>query len=346
MASSRLASVAVAAALMCAVTVQGLRRAERAPEAEGASEADRDPEPAMNDLFAEAGVPPEELLALPKQAPEAKAAGLTAQAPSTRVINWTYFPPSPRLGIVTGGSPHEFADGNFASKTAIIFLKYAKRKGYALYVDKDIARHSTRHQNWNKLHIMHQLIDDVPLLVWMDTDIVLTRLDVSLEVLLRQAACKGANQGRWEQFFSKEANDDTFLWMSADTRNGGFDQYSVNAAPGMMALRSGPLAKEFLEKVWHVGDQPLYFLHHKAAAREGDEGEWPYEQGAVWDVLAGNPSRYMARTCLPPVGYLQSVTNRAWVPEMFARHCSEQTDKGRNRTAALHLWKLGGTTDI
>eukprot|EP00408_Alexandrium_pacificum_P006653 CAMPEP_0171233640 /NCGR_PEP_ID=MMETSP0790-20130122/41024_1 /TAXON_ID=2925 /ORGANISM="Alexandrium catenella, Strain OF101" /LENGTH=94 /DNA_ID=CAMNT_0011699905 /DNA_START=50 /DNA_END=330 /DNA_ORIENTATION=+ len=55
-----------------------------------------------------------------------------------RPIRWTYFPPEPRLGIAIGGTPEEFATGEYGAKNALILLQYVKRKGYALYVDKNI----------------------------------------------------------------------------------------------------------------------------------------------------------------------------------------------------------------
>jgi len=297
-------------------------------------------------MFAEAGVPPEELLSLPKaQTPSAPA---PASQPDS--IQWTYLPPSPRLGFVTGGTPDEYKNGNFGSKTSAIMLKYAKRKGYALYVDKDMARHSRRHVNWNKVHVMHKLLDDVPLLVWMDSDIALTRFDVSLEVLLMQSDCRAANQGRWEPYFPKEPSDSTFLWMSADHHNGGWEQYSVNAAPGLMALRRGPMAKEFLEKVWHVGDNPLYFMHHRAAApkmnKGEDLGEWPYEQGAIWDVMAQEPWVYMRGACIASGTHFHSIKAYLQGPGQFANHLQGLTAQMKKEQAQLWLSKSGARSEI
>eukprot|EP00408_Alexandrium_pacificum_P022836 CAMPEP_0171185322 /NCGR_PEP_ID=MMETSP0790-20130122/16242_1 /TAXON_ID=2925 /ORGANISM="Alexandrium catenella, Strain OF101" /LENGTH=77 /DNA_ID=CAMNT_0011650341 /DNA_START=78 /DNA_END=308 /DNA_ORIENTATION=+ len=44
-------------------------------------------------------------------------------------VKWTYFPPEPRLGIAIGGTPEEFATGQYGAQNALILLQYAKRKG-------------------------------------------------------------------------------------------------------------------------------------------------------------------------------------------------------------------------
>mmetsp|Transcript_36914 Transcript_36914/g.102499 ORF Transcript_36914/g.102499 Transcript_36914/m.102499 type:complete len:416 (-) Transcript_36914:76-1323(-) len=256
-------------------------------------------------------------------------------------LQWTYFPPSPRLGLVTGGLSEEYADNNFAEKTSLIMHKYAEKKGYALYVDRNISRHSSRNVGWNKIVLMQKLLDDVPLLVWMDSDIVLTRLDVPLDTLLTSSACNGARQQKWAPYLSNDVKESTFLWMGADMRYRGFDQYTVNTAPGLMVLRRGKQAKEFLEKVWEVGYDPLYYLHHWAGAkREEMVDEWPYEQGAVWDILTNEPNVYMRNACIAPLNYLQSVTCLDWNGRTLARHCSELPDSGKNKVVDLHMNRL------
>uniref|UniRef100_A0A7S1RNN8 Nucleotide-diphospho-sugar transferase domain-containing protein n=1 Tax=Alexandrium catenella TaxID=2925 RepID=A0A7S1RNN8_ALECA len=258
-------------------------------------------------------------------------------------VKWTYFPPEPRLGIAFGGSPQEFATGEYGAKNALILLQYAKRKGYALYVDKNMARHSVRNPSWNKLHVLHQLIDDVPMLVWMDADVVMTRPDFSLYTHIKQTKCNGVHQTRWEEYLPKEVQDDTFLWLPASDRPGGADQYEVNTAPGMMVLRRSDEAKEFLEKVWHVGDNPGYFLRHRAAAkpREGQTGEWPYEQGAIWDVLAATPDKYMRKACIPPPGHLVSLDNHHWKETMMLRRVSDKKQSQRNSIVGQYFDSFG-----
>mmetsp|Transcript_120363 Transcript_120363/g.374777 ORF Transcript_120363/g.374777 Transcript_120363/m.374777 type:complete len:325 (+) Transcript_120363:96-1070(+) len=257
-------------------------------------------------------------------------------------VKWTYFPPEPRLGIVTGGTPEEYEEGSHGQKAALILMTYAKKKGYALYVDRNIGRYTARHHSWAKLHVMHQLLDDVPLLVWIDPDVLLTDMDFSLETLIKQSPCKGAQQLRWDQYFPEEVQDDTFLWLSADTRQGGMDQYAVNTAPGIMVLRSGPEAKEFLERVWRVGEIPNYYARHSYAARkkEGQAGEWPYEQGAIWDVLAGMPSHYMRKACIAPVGHLHSLTDAKWKDSMALRRLTDKNLHMKNKIADDYLRKF------
>mmetsp|Transcript_50368 Transcript_50368/g.146137 ORF Transcript_50368/g.146137 Transcript_50368/m.146137 type:complete len:343 (-) Transcript_50368:69-1097(-) len=250
-------------------------------------------------------------------------------------VHWTYLPPDPRVGIVTGGLPDEYGIKGYATRTSEILKMYAKKKGYALYIDKNIGRHIDRNPKWAKLHVMHQLVDSVPLLVWIDPDVVLTKLDFSLEVLIKQSTCQGERQTRWDEYLPKEVKNDTFLWLSADEHNGGIDQYEVNAAPGVVVLRRGPLTKEFLEKVWKVGENPGYFMKHRYAAkpRQGQTGEWPYEMGAFWDVLAGNPGKYMRKACIAPIGHLHSLNSENFHLAMNLRRLADKTDS-RKRSIA------------
>lgn len=258
-------------------------------------------------------------------------------------VKWTYFPPEPRLGIAVGGDPEEFAMGEYGSRNALILLQYAKRKGYALYVDKNVGRHTARKPGWAKLHVLHQLIDDVPLLVWMDPDVVMTKPDFSLETLIKQSPCRGVHQTRWDEYLSKEVKDDTFLWLSASDREGGRDQYEVNTAPGMMVLRRSPLAKEFLEKVWHVGGKPGYFLRHRYAARpyEAQVEEWPREQGAIWDVLASMPDKYLRKACIPAAGHLLSLDNHHWKEKILMRRLSDKAPRERNGIIGTYFKQFG-----
>jgi len=262
---------------------------------------------------------------------------------------WTYFPSEPRVGIVTGGTPFLYEDANFASKTAALMLKYAKRKGYALYVDKNMGRLSERQDTWNKVILMHKLLKEVPILVWMDPDMVLTSFEKSIEVLLSESSCDGAHQTRWEKYLPKESGESTFLWLSGDMKPGGWDQYLVNANTGIVVLRRTPRAFEFLEKVWHVGDAPEYDLRHGYMGKKGKmhrTDEWPWEQGAFWEVLAAEPAKFMTGSCFAPVGTLQSVFGNQWAQGQFAQHCAEMSDAARKKVATVMLRKMGGAAEI
>lgn len=272
----------------------------------------------------------------------------TVYAPAIKTVlggpvHWTYMPPDPRVGIVTGGMPTEYGMDGYATRTAEILKLYAKKKGYALYIDKNIGRHIDRNPKWAKLHVMHQLVDSVPLLVWIDPDVVLTKLDFSLEVLIKQSECQGDRQTRWDEYLPKQVTKDTFLWLSADEHNGGVDQYEVNAAPGVVVLRRGPLTKEFLEKVWKVGETPGYFMKHRYAAnaRLGQVGEWPYDMGAFWDVLSSNPAKYMRNACIAPVGHLHSLNSEHFHLSTNLRRLSDKTESAKLSIADRYFQTLG-----
>mmetsp|Transcript_36530 Transcript_36530/g.110172 ORF Transcript_36530/g.110172 Transcript_36530/m.110172 type:complete len:300 (-) Transcript_36530:85-984(-) len=266
-----------------------------------------------------------------------------------KLSDWTYYPENASIGIVTGGTPDLYARANYGSKAASIMLKYAKKHGYAFYVDKNLGRLSTRAKGWNKVMLMMKLLREVETLVWMDADMVIMDVARPFDQLLGELTCDGAEQGRWAGFLPHSAESSTFLWMSADTDPA---HYLVNANTAMVALRRSPEAFDFLTKVWRAGYDPNHFKHHDdpllALHRDPASPDygWPFEQGAFWDVLASQPNRYMRKACIAPASQLHSVKGSSWTPGQFAQHCAGFTDEVRNKRAQAQLMKLGGKPGI
>jgi len=266
-----------------------------------------------------------------------------------KLSDWTYYPNGTSIGIVTGGTPDLYARFNYGSKAASIMLKYAKKHGYAFYVDKNLGRLSTRAKGWNKVMLMTKLLREVQTLVWMDADMVIMDVAKPFDKLLETLTCDGAEQGRWARFLPRAADQRTFLWLSADMEP---SRYLVNANTAMVALRRSPEAFDFLTKVWRAGYDPNHFKHHDDPLlsmhrdpASPDYG-WPFEQGAFWDVLAKEPSRYLSKTCIAPSSQMHSVKGSNWAPGQFAQHTAGMTDEARRSQAKAQLMKLGGKPEI
>mmetsp|Transcript_103963 Transcript_103963/g.324086 ORF Transcript_103963/g.324086 Transcript_103963/m.324086 type:complete len:331 (+) Transcript_103963:54-1046(+) len=263
---------------------------------------------------------------------------------------WEHLPPSPRLAIVTGGTPDVFGKDNFGAKTLAIMLEYAQRHGYALYVDRNLRHFSGRGKGWNKIRLMQQLLSEAPVLAWMDADIVLRNLSIPLDRLLSTSRCDAAEQSKWERYLSPAATPDTFLWLSADMTP---NRYLVNVNTGVMILRRTDAARQFLEAVWGIGDDPRHFEHHSdpwAQTSAGGLGRpergWPWEQGAVWDVLAAEPAKYLRAACVVPMGVLQSVRAYQWSEGQLAQHCSVMSDYARTKVASFALRGLSSRAGL
>jgi len=274
------------------------------------------------------------------------------QNPRTTVLqlsDWKYYPPGAKVGIVTGGTPNLYEHFNYGSKDASIMLKYAKRHGYAFYVDKNMGRLSPRLKGWNKIALMHKLLREVETLVWMDADMVITDDSKSLEALLEKLKCDGAQQHRWANYLPVKADNNTFMWLSADVSPG---RYLVNANTAMVVLRRSHEAFDFLTKVWRAGDDPNHFQHHDDPMRflhkdpKSPDYGWPWEQGAVWDVLAKEPMRYLRKTCIAPETQMHSVRPYKWSPGQFAQHNGGLPDELRRKQGQAQLLKLGGKPEI
>ena len=108
---------------------------------------------------------------------------------------WTRWPPSSPLGIVSGGTSDLFSDALSFGNSAACFLEaYAARHVYALYIERQLERFNmTRHAAWAKLPLIVALLQSqqsLPILVWIDLDIVILNDSVPiLPLLLHMPNC-------------------------------------------------------------------------------------------------------------------------------------------------------------
>lgn len=271
------------------------------------------------------------------------------QAPVQQLSDWKYYPAGAKIGIVSGGFPEQYEKFNYGAKDASLMLKYAKRHGYAFFVDKNLGRFGNRRKTWNKVPLMQQLLKEVPTLVWMDPDIMITDLSKPMDQLMATVRCDGSDQNKFKAVNPKKANNDTFLWLSADVSP---IKNLVNANTGVIVMKQSQDAFDFLEKVWHVGDDPKHFEHHEDSMRythkkpDSDGYGWPFEMGAFWDVLVQDKAKYMRKTCIAPVNDLQSVRSYRWGPGKFAMNLNGIPDPMKRQAGEEQLKKVGGHAEI
>jgi len=270
---------------------------------------------------------------------------------------WTRWPTTgtPGLGIVTGGTLDVFRDGAdgpslspAAGPVAACLLEaYATQHGYALYVEQDLQRWGldrpwvaagTNLLSWAKFPLMGALLRSqptLPILVWVDMDVLLLNASVSLLMRLTtmpdcSAGLLGAwdretlwylppwrkndfNSTRWRQqrWASQLAStgESSYFWFGRDVNA----NYKLNVNSGFFALRNVPLAHDLLELAWAAGNDPEHYKQHDPGWRGKAPGSayfgWPGEQGGLWDALT-NSSRYLRRLCVATPGWLQLLVTR------------------------------------
>lgn len=242
---------------------------------------------------------------------------------------WTYMPKTapPKLGIVTGGRADLYVNkSDFATQTAEIMLAYAKKHGFAIHIEKDLGALSERKPTWNKIALMRKLLGDVPLLVWVNPNIIATSPKNSLEMLFKNAPCQGARQEKYNEFLPLSPDNETWLWLNGDSHQAGKYEYPLNANTNMMMVRRSNAAKQFLEKVWELGNSPKISTKYSFYNKDRVKG-WPFENGAIWDLVTGDPERIMRNTCVAPNGYLESRWNSAETAE-FGKVISDDMPEG------------------
>ena len=237
---------------------------------------------------------------------------------------WDYYPPISRAtyGIIMAGTSDKFSGYNCIENlvSPCIAKIYAERHKYAFKLVRNLEHIDSRKYGpckpfpqWNKIKLLTKYIDDVDILLWIDLDAVITRLDTPLDAIIpdsfAHSACLthanatilGSTVASNSKADSPGAVPAPFFWTTIDVN----PLYSVNINTGVMALRSGDLAHVFLERVWSVGDNPYSFEKHDveylSKAPCSAYYGWPWEQGGVWDVL-GNRSdrRFLRGTCVLP----------------------------------------------
>lgn len=248
----------------------------------------------------------------------------------TAMADWKYFPPNAQIGIVTGGPPEAYTKMNFAAQTASIMFKYAQKHGYAFYVEKNLPHLGNRKKYWNKVLLMHKLLREVPYLVWMDPEMVIKDLDTPMEELMQTAQCDGAEQKQWMQYLPHRQNNETFMWLNADKSP---HRYVVNANTGMVIMKRVPESFHFLTKVWEIGNDADAYKHYKDELHWLKKNEsspdhgWPFEQGAFWDVMTEDPSRWLKGSCIAEGSHFHSVRAYLYAKGHFAASLYGLPDK-------------------
>lgn len=261
---------------------------------------------------------------------------------------------APQLALVTGGTSDVWSS-DFGRVQLALLKQYAQRHKYMLFVERNLTRFSpTHHPAWNKILLLRDLLrayapSALPILLWIDVDVIISDMRVGvLDLLLGLRHCDvGLGQKRWAPYLARSdggarqegavRSSSTSLWFGRDSN----EYFLINVNTGLMGLRNDAVAREFLEAVWatHRIDPEGFKRHDPFWARKRPTSPyygWPWEQGGVWDVLAAEPHRFLAASCVAHPSVLQylvsngmpSKRTHAWVggqPWGFRGHLKRGT---------------------
>jgi len=112
------------------------------------------------------------------------------------------------------------------------YQKYCSKHNYDCIVENITSQKFDRHPVWYKIPLIQKLLNDYDVILYIDVDAVITRLDIKLESLIE---------------------DDKYLYIAKDF-NG------INA--GVMLLKSSNWLKTFFDQVWTIDvHNPIYAQH-------------------------------------------------------------------------------------
>jgi hypothetical protein len=239
---------------------------------------------------------------------------------------WGYYPEEvfPRYGIVMAATSDKFIGRTSVENlvSPCIAELYARKFQYAFVSVKYLERVSNRSygpcngfSQWNKILLLKRYIEDVDVILWIDMDAVITQFNTPLHRMLPdtmpQSPCNTYSDltelgsGLPPNLSVHDlpgATAEPFLWASRDM----FPSYALNLNTAVLAVRRGQLGRAFLDEVWRIGqDSPEGFKRHDSQWNRkplcrGYYG-WPWEQGAIWDVLTNSTHAVMRRaTCMLP----------------------------------------------
>lgn len=261
-----------------------------------------------------------------------------------RPQNWDYYPltsPSsssnrlqtrPMYGIMMGGTSDLFnsvaAQADVSHDNSILSAMmvstcvaklYAMNHGYAFKLVRNLESVSNRKYGncsadrmsaWHKIQLVRTFLHDVDCLLWLDLDALIVRPTIPLDSMLNAQHRETGDLGAWmcaQTGVDAHHRNITgsslspFFFASRDIN----PRYKINLNTGVFAVKNTPIAFDFLQRVWEVGDNPEYFKKHDMWWRlktpcEGYWG-WPWEQGGVWDVLAdASQLRFLRGTVFLP----------------------------------------------
>ena len=174
-----------------------------------------------------------------------------------RLPPWEYSVDTPPLAMVTGGTTDLFAgEPPFGEPSACLMTTYARCHGYSMMVERDLGRWSAgRVPAWGKIILLEVLLRShatLPILVWVDLDIVLVDVMLPLlQQLLQVPNCTaglvgdakaGSKQYAWAPFLKHSKAANSSFWLGRDLN----DEYTLNVNSGLFAIRNTQLAKRFL----------------------------------------------------------------------------------------------------
>jgi hypothetical protein len=249
------------------------------------------------------------------------------------LINWTYYPPdiTPRYGILMAGTRNQFHNESSAHITICIAKLYAIKHQYAFAVHQNLGvihhrsygRCSAHHMSpWNKIPLIQRYLTEVEVLIWIDLDGIIQRMETPLESMIplvwNQSGC---NSFRDIREYGKDipkidpqhlpgSAPEPFLWVTLDMNV----KYSVNVNTAVIALRRTPISFQFLQRVWDAGSDPKLFHQFdpywdQKTLCTGYWG-WPWEQGGIWSVLRDpNVTEYLQGSCILPHRGRQSINS-------------------------------------
>lgn len=258
------------------------------------------------------------------------------QCINCKISDWLYYPEvegKAEFGIVMAATKSYFVrtPGVISQPDALysscMFHLYARKHGYAFYLNRDLGSINTRKYGecssesmspWNKIILARQLLPDVQYLVWIDIDAILDETSFSkpLTLFLPSLPLKSQYEclPRYQNFKSIAQYGELLKRFSLHELPGSdkypfffavediSTSYAVNINTAIFAIRNVPLAFEFLDDVWKVGDNHEYFKSidtgwNKKFPCLGYWG-WPWEQGGVWLTLAKHASKYLGGSCI------------------------------------------------
>jgi len=229
-----------------------------------------------------------------------------------------------RLAIVSGGTRDKFHGVHaYGEVVACLFARYARIHGYSVLVERNLQRWSIgRVPAWGKIALLEAVIHTETLLQfvsWIDLDIVLMNHSLPLlervlhmpnctHGLLGEHASETNPQGKWASYLQFSTGANSSFWFSRDVN----EAYAVNVNTGIYMMRTNRLARSLLRVAWKIGSKPGYWKRHDPWWPLKNSSHpyymWPFEQGAIWDVLSLKPSTYMVEMCVAAPGYLQTLT--------------------------------------
>merc|ERR1719330_926140 len=143
------------------------------------------------------------------------------------------------------------------------------------------------------------------MLAWINPNIIASSPKIALDLLIQKAPCQGARQEQWSDFLPRFPGAETWLWLNGDMHGGGKLAYPLNANTDVMMVKRSHDSKEFLDKVWALGDDVKLMDKYGYANRNKVKG-WPFENAAIWELVTKNTERIMRNTCIAPAGFLES----------------------------------------